>query len=169
MTWLVTSRSEDKRQAFAREVETRREKREREEEARDRQAGVELKLASGAARVMQSEFSKQESALSVSLENAIWPPPEDVLDVSSRLSLEDLKLVASLLTPEEWIKIDVAQFGVKTIMVQRAAAAEQHLGEDHWIIPLGDESAASIKQVREAVDNAAHALSRLARAKYVSI
>jgi hypothetical protein len=108
-------RGERKRQLFARETR---------DDERDHQTQQELKLARGAAREMRATFRQSRERLHVALESKGWWPQDEPLRTSPA-HFEERKLLASLMTKEQWDAIERADTAI--------AAADEMRG---WALAL---------------------------------
>jgi hypothetical protein len=130
-------------------------------DARERELAIVR--AAGVARVMRQRLDRLARSLEVSSTHGIWMPLEVPID--DPMPLEDRKLVASEVTPDEWSKVDRADFQLDIYLVQR----EIHFKKVGYVegdeIPgLTEERFRGLQdRTQEATKEASSALSRVAR------
>jgi hypothetical protein len=136
--------SERERQRFAREQEAQRAAQAREAEER---------VARGTARALRSHFLQWQGVLDSSIaQNRWWADPEQPISVPP---LDDRKLVASQLTPEQWHQIEYAEFGIHRAIAKRTQAGESR--------GLYDEDIELVGRARDYVVGAIEALGEIGR------
>jgi hypothetical protein len=123
-----------------------------ERNRRDREDAQELKLAKGAAREMRATLRQSREELQTALDTHAWWLEDGAVRTSS-LHIEERKVLASLMTKDQWDAIERADNGIATLVQVRAHALElvahhnKETGET--LRPLPFESLARAGEARE--------------------
>jgi hypothetical protein len=146
---VVTMRSETRKESFVRDQDEKRIQREEMQE---------LAVARGAARIMRAHFDEAANVVRIANTRREWWPEGTPFEPLP--PLEDRKLMASLLTADEWEDVQRAefQFAVLTTRRQRFAASHSSVAR----VSYDDESHQAMKTALEYMERAIESLARLA-------
>jgi uncharacterized protein YjhX (UPF0386 family) len=134
VTGFLALKGEKKRQEFARSIEQRKEERE------DR---ATLALARGAGREWARRFSDNRATIVAAYQRGHWWPSE--VDIQTFTVHEDRKLVASMLSAEDFRAVEIAESNLYSTVMVREIAFEG-LPDDADLPRIGDQAEERLRQ-----------------------
>jgi hypothetical protein len=146
ITGYFALKGERKRQEFAESVEQRKE--EREDQAT-------LAVACGAAREWARILSEDRVSIKTALDQGHWWPSDE--DVQRFTFHEDRKLVASVLSPEDFRAVEAAEFALYNALMMRNTLFEGTTDEDPFP-PITKQNAEQLSRARERLSSAERVL-----------
>ena len=146
ITGFFALRGEKNRQEFARSIEQRKEERE------DQATAV---VARGAAREWARVLTNNRLSIKAAIGQGHWWPAE--ADVKAFAFHEDRKLVASILSPDDYAAVERAEFILYNHMMRRETVMEGLTDRDD-LPPLVDEEPEMLRQAIERLGSAEQVL-----------
>jgi hypothetical protein len=158
VTWFVNTRGEALRQQHALDLAQRAADRED-----TRAEAAQRAIARSVARVLQVDLIRQRVAYEIGAKHDQWPAPDAIVDIRTRLSIDDYKTLAAQMTLTGWHDIQHAQLVTISVpATARLAAKKQGLSYGSGSVPLANDDRQQIADAIAMIDTGINALAPLA-------